>query len=661
MAASTKDARRNRLAGAVLLLMTAALMVYITLHSPAREVLGRVISVQSRRLYFAASPPLSDIASAFGPITTVVCAAWAAALTVRRIPGASYERPMLFAILALACTTVPAAIVGVLSWIVNVPLLKAPLGPLVCSLPVVGFALWVRNRYTPQPQRIDLAWASKLNWVDALLAGIALTLFGFVIVAAVLHPPSGYDALSFRAPLGILFWREGNVASFIEQNREYISLAHPGTAELLYGLFGLIGGEPLANLGQLPFALLGAAAAFAFARRLGTSGRGGWIAGLAFLTAPMVVMQSGTQLNDLAGASLFMSAVALASAPDFLRCRSRIALIGIALGLAITTKLLLIPAVGFLLLFLFFRSWRESGRAMQFQRLAVGVVAMVAVATPWWLRNTVLYANPVYPAAIPFIGTGLLPSHFWPKDREFVPARIAWPAYPLVESHSDLSGFGPLLAVLALPGMVIRLRGRRPALKLYVALAIFALPAWWVTTAHEPRLLLYLAGLTFSFLPFTLAIFRGRLRTVSRVLLVVTALFSAAVTLDQALLPFVREPLERSTYFNVSWGVDPAVFALGDKPLVVQNGFAPGSYTAYYALMGARLNRRVIALDTDATPADIATRMRTSGAMNLYLAINPEQQPRITSDYGAYFQLEHSSIAPPGRFGGAVRMLFKLN
>jgi hypothetical protein len=246
--------------------------------------------------------------------------------------------------------------------------------------------------------------------------------------------------------------------------------------------------------------LLGSAAVYAFALRVGGGRGGARLGAAAFLLAPIVVLQTGTQVNDLAAGALLMSAVALAAAPVTAWSSYRLAAVGLALGLAVTTKLAALPAVvavaGYVIV---------AGRRQPRTLVPVVLAGLIAVA-PWWIRNLVLFGNPIFPAALPLVGRGYVVGDFVRKDNWFVPSPLAWPVYPLVEPHSDMSGFGAVFAAVALVGLVVAVvrRRRLGPLLLYGVIVVVAVPAWWRLTQHEPRLLLGVFGLGFAFVGWAL-------------------------------------------------------------------------------------------------------------------------------------------------------------
>src|SRR5262249_52017303 len=158
-----------------------------------------------------------------------------------------------------------------------------------------------------------------------------------------------------------------------------------------------------------------------------------------------VVMQIGMQPNDVLGAALSMTSVALSSAPVATWSLCRVGFLGLSLGLTATTKLALLPCVAGTGLFVLGTTmsnscWRTSRLVLG--RLAVLAFTFFIVVAPWWTRNTFRYGNPAYPAGIPLLGRGVFVSDFGTIDREFVPHQVAWPLYPLIEPHDDRSGHG---------------------------------------------------------------------------------------------------------------------------------------------------------------------------------------------------------------------------
>jgi hypothetical protein len=648
--------------------MAGAFGLYVAMHSPLRDVIAALLGLNSRACYFVCGEALTrsgvaESTAAWALIAAAALAAWIVSDWFDAIP---YERPLVFGMTALAFIAVPAAAIGGIATWSGTALLRPPLGPLLTAMPA-AVVIAAGLQYGWRPHRLRFA-KGQLSGLVLLVGGLALGLLLASTAISLMHPPTGGDAVSYHAPLAVFLWHQGNLSTFLDQAPITWALAHPGTAELWYGLLLVAGGERLADLGQLPFALLGSLAIGAFTRRLRLNRGAALLAAGAFLLAPMVVMQSTTQANDITGTGLLMATIAVACVPVTTWTHRRLALLGLGLGLVATTKLALLPCVAGAMLFIvgatLWHAGQQRGMLSVAVRLALMALLFFTVAAPWWIRNVVRYSNPVYPAGIPLIGRGIFVSNFGRIDREFVPSPAAWPLYPLIEPHDDRSGFGMLFAVGVLPGFVVAVRrGRRQPLLLYGVVVAVMLPAWWTQTLHEPRFLLAFSGLGCAFLPWALLAVRRPQRRVGGMLLAAAAVFSAWVTFDQALLPLARQPSIRAEFYDRVWGVAPVVAALPEhEGLLHHTGYGPprSDYAAYYALLGPSRSRVVIPVDTEATSDSIVASMRRAGVRYAYVVALPEARAAVEALYEASrFELVHLSIIEPGERWGARRHFYQ--
>jgi hypothetical protein len=640
--------------------------LYVLLHSPLRDATAALFRMDSRGCYFClgstAWTGLIDPLAAVVLISSALLAAWALA---GQFDAGHYEQTLAFGLLALAFVAVPAAIIGVFGDRLRLGLLLPPAGPLVCTVPsILTVVICLRGDWR---LRFGIRLAQTTNLVS-LFWGLGLFLCLAIVIASLTHPPTGGDALSYHAPLAVFLWQDGNLGAFLDRAPGIWALAHPGTAELWFGLLRLLGGEALADLGQLPFAFLGSAAVAAFARRLGLRRGAALLAAGSYLLVPMLVLQSGTQANDVVGAGLLMATMALASAPLREWGYKRLALIGLGLGLVATTKLALLPGVAAVGLFISGVLLWEAKRRGNLLHLAaklalVGMIGLVVVS-PWWMRNVVRYGNPLYPSALPLLGRGVNVHDFGPIDTSFVPGTWAWPIYPLLEAHDDRSGFGALVAVGVAVGFLFAARrSRKHPLRLFLLTAAITLPLWWIMTLHEPRFFLALVGLALGFLPWSLAATLRRWRRPAAFVLAATALFSALVTLDQGILTLVRLPDSRVAFYDRTWAVDPFVTELPENEGILNNtGYAPTifEYTAIYPLLGPSQQRLVIPVDWEDSIEVIIARMRSAGVRYVYIAASPDNRQLVESKYGSgAFELVHQSFVVPGEINGARRTLYR--
>jgi hypothetical protein len=648
--------------------MAGAFGLYVVMHSPLRDVIAAMLGLTSRVCYFVCGDALtlSSPVNAIAAWVLIAAAALAAWILSDWFDGRPYERPLVFGLGALAFIAVPAAAIGGIGTWTGTALLHPPAGPLLSAIPaafMVGVCL--QRGWRPYLPRLVF---ERPQGLVLLVGGLATSLLLASTALSLMYPPTGYDALSYHGPLAVFLWRDGNLSAFLDRAPVVNTLANPGTIQLWYGLLQIAGAERLADLGQLPFAILGSVAVYAFTRRLGLGRGAAQLAAGAYLLAPLVVMQGGVQVADVAGAGLLMATITLASAPTATWTCRRLSMIGLGLGLVATTKLALLPCVVGVMLFVFGATlWHTR----QPQRTRVAIVRLVlvgliffGVATPWWLRNVARYGNPVYPAGIPLIGRGIFLSSDYPRiDGEFVPNPVAWPLYPLFERHSERSGLGALFALGAVPGLLIAAqRGRRQPRLLYGFVATCLLTTWWTLTNHDPRFLLALFGLSFTFLPWSLlALPRGQ-RRVGAGLVAVAAIFSALVTFDQAVLPLAHLPTTRLAFYDLVWGVDPLVASLPENEgLLLHTGYANYTYPAYYPLLGRSHSRVVIPVDTEGTTESIVANMRRVGLQYAYVTTLPESRGTVEAIYdGSRFELVHTSIVETGWRSGTRRYLYRL-
>jgi hypothetical protein len=648
--------------------MAAALVVYVVLHSPLRDPIAMVFGLERRTCYFCLPPltgfDLPDSLAAGALLLLATVAAWAVA---DRCSWPAYERVLLFGLATVALVTVPAAFIGGLASLFGGTYLRPPAGLLLAAIPALALIV-ARGREGWRPSPPPVGGLLDTPLLRAIAAAASLLLVAEVAVT-LLHPPSQGDALTYHAPLGVLFWTEGDLTSLLDRSPETWGLTHPGTAELWYGAIRLLGGERLANLGQVPFAFLGAAAVYAFTRRTGLLHGAAALAAGAFFLVPMVALQLGTQANDLAGAALVMTAVAFAAAPAAEWRLDRAAVLGLALGLAGATKLALIPsvaAVGVFVLAMLARSRGQADRRLG-AAVTVLVIAFLVPVTPWWVRNIAREGNPLYPQSLPVYGHGVDLGAGTDLDFDFVERRFAWPVYPIVEPIDDRSGFGALLAMAIVPGLTLALRSaRRQPVALYGLTLAVTLVFWWVYSHHEPRFLLAYAGLGLALLPWALLAVPRRQRPLAVGLVIAGAAFSVAVIGEQQLVPLARQPVERASFYDRVYGVDPAAQSLPEEEgLLVHTGYGLGpiDYTIYYPLLGPAQERLVALLDADTTRGSRTTvvrRMRRHGLRYAYVQAVPRFRDEVERLFSRpEFRLVHTSAIVRGERIGVRRTAFR--
>ena len=661
-----------------LVAVAAALAAYVALHSPVRDSIGELVGFERKTCYFCLSSldglefpgslPGSEASDSLAAAVLILLAGLAGWAVSARFAWPAYEQLLVFGLSTVALVTVPAAALGGLASLLGETFLRPPGGLLLTSIPSLAVIAAAMTR----GWRPSLRLSSNLLYTPLLrviAAGAGLLLVA-EIAATFFHPPTQGDALSYHAPLGVLFWSEGNLTAPLDRSPETWGLAHPGTAELWFGAFRLLGGEPLANLGQLPFAFMGAAAVYAFTRRTGLLHGAAALAACAFLLMPMVALQVGTQANDLMGAALLMAALALACAPVAAWRADRVAVIGLGLGLTSATKLALLPSVAAIGLFVLVVIARSEGRTRRRLGLAAAAIfglAFLAVVIPWWARNVAREGNPIFPQSLPVYGHGFEVGGGPTVDFDYVERKVAWPLYPVLEPIDDRSGFGALLAIAIVPGLLVALkRARRQPLVLFGLSLAVTLVLWWTHSLHEPRFLLPYAGLALALLPWTLkAVPRDR-RGLAAGLVIGAAAFSIAVTAEQQIVPLSGQPVERTAFYDRVYGVDPEAQALPeDEGVLVVTGYGhpPIDYTSYYPMLGPSQERLVPLLDFDPAQGStdmLVSRMQANGVRYAYVQARPAFRDEVERLFPpAEFRLVHESAIVPGERLGVRRTAYR--
>ena len=223
---------------------------------------------------------------------------------------------------------------------------------------------------------------------------IALALFASALGA--LTPPHHFDALAYHLTAPARFLQTGRLAPLPDV--PYGNL--PLTVELLYGVGLAFGSDAFAQLLHLAFGLLTALALWALARRSFDRATA-WLAAALFLGTPLVTVWARVANIDLPLACfllLAVLAVVRAGEVSAEQARRWALLAGVWGGLALGTKYQALFAVPILALLLVVdaararRGWRDV-----VVRLALFCGPLLLIAAPWYLKNWLLLANPLWP------------------------------------------------------------------------------------------------------------------------------------------------------------------------------------------------------------------------------------------------------------------------
>lgn len=650
-------------------------VLYAVAHSPARQLISESLGQISGTCYVTClAVPVDRMLVAALSVMGVLFAIASGRAFAMATAASRLDRVLIFGLSTTAILVVVPSWVGGSGLAGGIASLQPPGGLLAC----VGITsvIWAVVRRRPVARTIPGDGArSRPTPLLAVVAACGLALLVGSLTVRLTHPPSSYDALAYHLPLSRLLWTS-DLGSFMD-DASYWALAHPGAAELLQGWLRFAGGVGAEAATQVPYALLGAAGVAAVARHSGLRDGAAALAGASWMLVPIVALQLGTGLNDVTATGMFLGAVGLAAAPVHAWSMGRAAIVGVGAGLVFATKLALLPAVAGaavgLLLWSAARA-RHDGRAVHrraiaalpWRPLTVALSAALILVAPWWVRNALMFGNPAYPAAVPFVGAGIAQQDLGLKDAEFVPSSLLWPLYPLLEAHSEHSGVGPLTGVGILGMLLLWGYRRRAALALPLATAVAVLPAWWFLTRHEPRFLLPLAGIALAYLPWTLiAVPRAR-RRVASAAIAGGAILSAAVTFTSGLAPLASQPTQPVRFYDEIWGVMPAVLdpSLSDG-LLWEHGCASLDYPAYLPLLdppgGDERLRQVVTMPCGQASRDVVATMERHGLEYVYVTADDRRRAVVEAGHPPTSFLLVAADARPGADGNArSRYLFKL-
>jgi len=265
---------------------------------------------------------------------------------------------------------------------------------LVCDLLVVAAVVVVTAR-TQKPQ-------SGLHVGEgrpaAIVVGVWVAIVAFVIGTGISNSPfTAYDAVSYHLFFPARWLQAHRLLIVPTPFSDEAQAYQPGNGELWFLWLMLpFHGDLLARIGQVPFYLLGAAAAYLIALQCGTTRVHAAYAPTLFLIAPPIVQQAVGANVDLIAAAMFVSAIWLGLiAVDSNRRRDWV-LWGCAAGLFAGTKYLAIvyaPVLVFIALL-------PRPRL----RMWWGVPGILALGAPWYIRNWIVAGSPLYPATLTVAG-----------------------------------------------------------------------------------------------------------------------------------------------------------------------------------------------------------------------------------------------------------------
>lgn len=429
-----------------------------------------------------------------------------------------------------------------------------------------------------------------INYDRALLFifGLFLASVCWMIFIGHLFPSYAWDALWYHLPIVGYIMQSGAIQEnhtpwFIDQ---FINI-FPKNTELFF-LWNIIflKSDIIADLSQLLFTVMGVLTIYSMALKLKIKEKYALYSSLLFFFTPIIILQSTTNYVDVAISVLFLITVNfLISKPeghandekrDVYFRRWPLLLSGIAAGILLGSKgsgPLFIAILSLAILSrIFIKRFNPFSRPAKRGIIRDGLrpyllyflLPSILFGSYWYIKNWVLYGNPVYPMEISFanitIFKGLYGGIIDPSPEvlnNLSPLKkllYVWEErvkYYLYDSR--FSGFGPLWFILFLPGILfssllsIKRKDHNFLFIGIILIVTFILyPRNWNT-----RYVIFIVGLGALSFGMTLEYFRER-EFILKILALLLAGYTFLVTNSPCVMPekikeFIRQPAEERT------------------------------------------------------------------------------------------------------------------
>jgi hypothetical protein len=482
--------------------------------------------------------------------------------------------------------------------------------------------------------------------VSALIVGVSLA---WRVFLALRLPIVDYDGWSYHLVFADV-WIQNQALTLVPQR--IWTTGFPADGELLTTwLMAFTHSDSLAGFGSiipLPLAMVSVAG---LSRELGAARPWAILAGLLFGMTPALVALAGTSYVDA-------SSVAFAVATWWLGLRvlrgdwswSSVALLGLAGGLAIGTKgtnapltVPMLAAAGVAIVSRVARASDARERRSAAGDLVALAIPVLAFGAAWYLRNWLVYGNPLYPFSVgPFAG----PTTF-SKFALQVPALAGMPTikqivrswawdWGLLRYAYDLrpGGIGRAWFVIlpfAIGGAWQLLRSRRwAALGLVVLVAgvtllIMPMPWYARVTLFVPALGCALAGVAFTVMAAGRTVM-PRVAQIATAVVVVLAGFSLVLADIRPNLAIrgqdgraFASPGDYARFLLSSSAVRDDISLRADcggfAQIPIGARVVPGGFNLLHGVVGPNLDRILTdPLPDNVPPTELADRMRALGA-----------------------------------------------
>jgi hypothetical protein len=237
---------------------------------------------------------------------------------------------------------------------------------------------------------------------------IVLVFMASLIITAILNPRFDHDPLTYQLHFAAAWLKSGGVSIVPTPFGDPSQAYGPSLVSMYYlWLIAPLGTDMLAQTGQWAFLILAVLAACGLASELGAKKDWSWTAGVLMFTAPLLVYEGRSALDDLAVAGFFTGAMYF-----FLRGIRRgqgadFALGLLSAGLMAGCKYTAVPLI--LLLTPLAAVAAFKARERRLTAWPLGIAGGVAGGGIWYIRNLIISGNPVFPIRVSIGGNELFP------------------------------------------------------------------------------------------------------------------------------------------------------------------------------------------------------------------------------------------------------------
>lgn len=275
------------------------------------------------------------------------------------------------------------------------------------SILVVGLILFFRNIQIKHSIYLLQNIKNVINEVSPdiflfALIGLALIVTGYIVYLGYLFPPYAYDSLTYHLP-PVASWIQNEKISIVP-GIDGFSNYYPKNAELLF-LWNLIflKNDIGVDLIQFVFWLIGSLTVYSISRHIIKMDiRSSFLSGLLFFFTPMGLMQSKTCYVDVIFTAFFLIAVFFALDYILNYQKSSLLLTSLTMGILAGIKpqsLLYISIIFSLIMFIIIIEHRYKWSHIFLVFTGI-LVIFIALSGYWYLRNYMVFQNPLFPFEI---------------------------------------------------------------------------------------------------------------------------------------------------------------------------------------------------------------------------------------------------------------------